>query len=231
MSNAVRRASPSHRWRTHSDRRHSLAVTPGKWARPLSRWDDILPPPPPGRTIPGSIRTPSYPRPPAFACRRSNRWEIALPAASMPSRQGSLAPGDSDTRRRPDARALGHRVRAGQCKGRPAEHTPACDTTPAKAPFESTGWKTVAMDHFTMDAVDYKKEAAYYAALMNWKIRSDDGKQAVLDIGDIATVVIRGGYTPPPRRRPRSRRPATRPPVDVAAVAAARALRPRPCGA
>lgn len=86
----------------------------------------------------------------------------------------------------------------GQCKGRPAEHTPACDTTAAKAPFASTGWKTVAMDHFTMDAVDYKKEAAYYAALMNWKIRSDDGKQAVLDIGDIATVVIRGGYTPPP---------------------------------
>jgi catechol 2,3-dioxygenase-like lactoylglutathione lyase family enzyme len=86
----------------------------------------------------------------------------------------------------------------GQCKGRPAEGTPACDTTPAKAPFASTGWKTVAMDHFTMDAVDYQKEAAYYAALMNWKIRSDDGKQAVLDIGDIATVVIRGGYTPPP---------------------------------
>jgi hypothetical protein len=32
--------------------------------------------------------------------------------------------------------------------------------------------------------VDYPKEAAYYAALMNWKIRSDDGKQALLDIGD-----------------------------------------------
>jgi catechol 2,3-dioxygenase-like lactoylglutathione lyase family enzyme len=93
---------------------------------------------------------------------------------------------------------LGVAFAQGQCKGRPAENTPACDTTPAKAPFASTGWKTVAMDHFTMDAVDYKKEAAYYSALMNWKIRSDDGKQAVLDIGDIATVVIRGGYTPPP---------------------------------
>jgi catechol 2,3-dioxygenase-like lactoylglutathione lyase family enzyme len=93
---------------------------------------------------------------------------------------------------------LGRATAQGQCKGRPAEHTPACDTSPAKAPFASTGWKTVAVDHFTMDAVDYQKEAAYYAALMNWKIRSDDGKQAVLDIGDIATVVIRGGYTPPP---------------------------------
>jgi hypothetical protein len=86
----------------------------------------------------------------------------------------------------------------GQCKGRPAEHTPACDTTPAKAPFEATGWKTTAVDHFVMEAVDYKKEAAYYATLMNWKIRSDDGKQAVLDIGPISTVIIRGGYTPPP---------------------------------
>ncbi len=85
----------------------------------------------------------------------------------------------------------------GQCKGRPAEHTPACDTTPAKAPFASTGWKTTAVDHFTMEAVDYKKEAAYYSALMNWKLRSDDGKQAVMDIGDVATVIIRGGYTPP----------------------------------
>ncbi|HMF94246.1 MAG TPA: VOC family protein, partial [Vicinamibacterales bacterium] len=41
-------------------------------------------------------------------------------------------------------------------------------------------------------------EAAYYAALMNWKIRSDDGKQAVLDIGDWGGLVIRGGYQPPP---------------------------------
>lgn len=85
----------------------------------------------------------------------------------------------------------------GQCRGRPAEHTPACDTTPAKPPFASTGWKTTAVDHFTMEAVDYKKEAAYYSALMNWKLRSDDGKQAVMDIGDIATVIIRGGYQPP----------------------------------
>jgi catechol 2,3-dioxygenase-like lactoylglutathione lyase family enzyme len=59
------------------------------------------------------------------------------------------------------------------------------------------------MDHFTMQAADYKKEAAYYSALMNWKVRSDDGSQAVLDIGDVATVVIHGGYVPPaPPPRP-----------------------------
>src|SRR5262245_56298608 len=85
----------------------------------------------------------------------------------------------------------------GQCGGARAG-TPECDTTPAKAPFESTGWKTVLLDHLSCQCVDYSKEAAYYAALMNWKIRSDDGKQAVLDIGDWGGLVLRGGYVPPP---------------------------------
>jgi catechol 2,3-dioxygenase-like lactoylglutathione lyase family enzyme len=85
----------------------------------------------------------------------------------------------------------------GQCGGARAG-TPECDTTPAKAPFESTGWKTVLLDHLSCQCVDYSTEAAYYAALMNWKIRSDDGKQAVLDIGDWGGLVLRGGYVPPP---------------------------------
>jgi catechol 2,3-dioxygenase-like lactoylglutathione lyase family enzyme len=85
----------------------------------------------------------------------------------------------------------------GQCGGARAG-TPDCDPTPAKLPFESTGWKTVLLDHFTCRAADYSKEAAYYAALMNWKIRSDDGKEAVLDIGDWGGLVVRGGYQAPP---------------------------------
>src|SRR5215471_6872706 len=85
----------------------------------------------------------------------------------------------------------------GQCGGARAG-TPECDTTPAKAPFESTGWKTVLLDHLSCQCIDYSKEAAYYAALMNWKIRSDDGKQAVLDIGDWGGLVLRGGYQAPP---------------------------------
>ncbi len=89
----------------------------------------------------------------------------------------------------------------GQCGGARAG-TPGCDPTPAKAPFESTGWKTVLLDHFSCQAADYPKEAAYYAALMNWKIRSDDGKQAVLDIGDWGGLVLRGGYQAPPAPPP-----------------------------
>ena len=96
----------------------------------------------------------------------------------------------------------------GQCGGARAG-TPECDPTPAKLPFEATGWNTVLLDHLSCQAVDYAKEAAYYAALMNWKIRSDDGKQAMLDIGDWGGLVIRGGYEAPP--------PA--PVADAAAVA------------
>jgi catechol 2,3-dioxygenase-like lactoylglutathione lyase family enzyme len=85
----------------------------------------------------------------------------------------------------------------GQCGGARVG-TPECDPTPAKLPFEPTGWKTVVLDHLSCQVVDYPKEAAYYAALMNWKIRSDDGKQAVLDIGDWGGLVLRGGYQAPP---------------------------------
>jgi catechol 2,3-dioxygenase-like lactoylglutathione lyase family enzyme len=85
----------------------------------------------------------------------------------------------------------------GQCGGARAG-TPECDPTPAKLPFEPTGWKTVLLDHFSCQVVDYPKEAAYYQTLMNWKIRSDDGKQAVLDIGDWGGLVLRGDYVAPP---------------------------------
>src|ERR1700741_4493926 len=98
----------------------------------------------------------------------------------------------------------------GQCGGE-RKGTPDCDPTPAKLPFEPTGWKTVLLDHLSCQVVDYPKEAAYYAALMNWKIRSDDGKQAVLDIGDWGGLVIRGGYQAPPAPPA----PAT-PPPDAA---------------
>jgi catechol 2,3-dioxygenase-like lactoylglutathione lyase family enzyme len=84
----------------------------------------------------------------------------------------------------------------GSCGGARAG-TPQCDPTPAKPPFATTGWRTVLLDHFTVQVVDYQKEAAYYAALMNWKIRSDDGQQAMLDIGDWGGILIKGGFQPP----------------------------------
>lgn len=73
------------------------------------------------------------------------------------------------------------------------------DTTPLVPPFEPTGWKTVWLDHLNYQCTDYKKAAAFYATLMGWKVRSDDGKQALLDIGDNSGgILIRGGLAAPP---------------------------------
>src|SRR5216117_4087208 len=73
------------------------------------------------------------------------------------------------------------------------------DTTPLVPPFEATGWKTVWLDHLNYQCVDYKKAAAFYATLMGWKVRSDDGTRALLDIGENSGgIIIRGGLTAPP---------------------------------
>jgi catechol 2,3-dioxygenase-like lactoylglutathione lyase family enzyme len=64
-------------------------------------------------------------------------------------------------------------------------------TAPIKPVFAPTGWKTVALDHITFQMPDYRKEAAFYIALMGWKLRSDDGQQAVLDIGDWGSAIFK----------------------------------------
>src|SRR5207237_5261688 len=92
----------------------------------------------------------------------------------------------------------------GRCGGANAG-TPGCNTTPLAAPFESTGWKTVLLDHFSVQVVELEKEAAFYNALMGWKVRSNDGKTIVMDIGNLGSAIMRGGLevpaappTPPP---------------------------------
>jgi hypothetical protein len=89
--------------------------------------------------------------------------------------------------------------RGGQAQGRGQGRGQQPPAPPLELPFEATGWKCVWLDHLDYQCVDYKKAAAWYATLMNWKVRSDDGKQAVLDIGDNAGAInIRGGLTAPP---------------------------------
>ena len=90
----------------------------------------------------------------------------------------------------PFARALGQ----GQCAGRDRDTSAACNKTPFKAPFEPTGWKTVLLDHFNMQVTDPEREAAFYAAFLGWKVRSNDGNEIYMDIGDWGGVKIRDGY-------------------------------------
>ena len=68
---------------------------------------------------------------------------------------------------------------------------PECNTTGITPIFEPTGWKTIALDHITFRAADYRKEAAFYVALMGWTPRADDGTQAVLDMGDWGSAIFK----------------------------------------
>jgi catechol 2,3-dioxygenase-like lactoylglutathione lyase family enzyme len=94
----------------------------------------------------------------------------------------------------PLARVLGQ----GACAGRDRDTSAACNHTPFKAPFEPTGWKTVLLDHFKMQVTDPEREAAFYAAFLGWKVRSNDESGIYMDIGDWGGVKIRGGYVPRP---------------------------------
>jgi catechol 2,3-dioxygenase-like lactoylglutathione lyase family enzyme len=69
--------------------------------------------------------------------------------------------------------------------------SPACNTTDIAPVFAPTGWKTVGLDHITFQAADYRKEAAFYIALMGWTLRSDDGRQAVLDMGPWGSAIFK----------------------------------------
>jgi catechol 2,3-dioxygenase-like lactoylglutathione lyase family enzyme len=69
--------------------------------------------------------------------------------------------------------------------------TPACNTDPIQPVFEPTGWRTVALDHITFRVAEPEKEAAFYAALMGWRLRSDDGTRVVMDVGNWGTVIFR----------------------------------------
>jgi catechol 2,3-dioxygenase-like lactoylglutathione lyase family enzyme len=78
------------------------------------------------------------------------------------------------------------------------------------APFESTGWKTVWLDHFSYNAPNYKESASFYTNLLGWKETYDEGSQNELMIGEVGDIIIRGGNRndpnfgkAPPTRRPR----------------------------
>jgi catechol 2,3-dioxygenase-like lactoylglutathione lyase family enzyme len=83
----------------------------------------------------------------------------------------------------------------GRCQN--GYNTPNCPmskdvaTAPIKPLFAPTGWKSVALEHISFQVPDYRKEAAFYIALMGWKLRSDDGKQAILDIGDWGSAIFK----------------------------------------
>lgn len=84
-------------------------------------------------------------------------------------------------------------ARVGQAQGRciRAYGTSACNTDPIKPVFERTGWRTSSLDHITFRIAEPEKEAAFYTAVMGWRLRSADAKRVVMDMGDWGSVVFR----------------------------------------
>jgi catechol 2,3-dioxygenase-like lactoylglutathione lyase family enzyme len=89
------------------------------------------------------------------------------------------------------ALTIGARPAAAQGRCIRAYGTPACNTDPIKPVFERTGWRTTGLDYITFRVAEPQKEAAFYAALMGWRLRSDDGARVVMDVGTWGTVVFR----------------------------------------
>jgi catechol 2,3-dioxygenase-like lactoylglutathione lyase family enzyme len=115
--------------------------------------------------------------------RRQLLQALGLAAMAIPAASFGQAPGG----------ATGAAGAGGRGQGAPR------DTVPLVPPFAPTGWKTVWLDHLSYQCADYEKAAAFYVALMGWKVRSDDGTRAVLEIGENSgDIIMRGGLAAPP---------------------------------
>lgn len=86
---------------------------------------------------------------------------------------------------------------------------------PSAAPF-----KTVWLDHISYAVSDYKKSVDFYSGLMGWKVKEDDGRQAMLDLNGLGTILIRNA------RRPDAAAPATAAPQPARDTTGRPARRP-----
>ena len=121
------------------------------------------------------------------------RWDewYNLPIMPTFSRRQMLRTLGTGAVAAPIAAALGGRRALAQGRCMLTLGTPECNTDTIPPLFAPTGWRTTGLDHVTFRVADYKKEAAFYIALMGWTLRRDDGKQAVLELGNWGSVVFR----------------------------------------
>ena len=70
------------------------------------------------------------------------------------------------------------------------------------------GFTTASLDHISYSVADYGRSRDFYADLMGWEVRNDNGEnQASLRIGDVGNIIIRNN------RRPMSQSRPNRPPL------------------
>jgi catechol 2,3-dioxygenase-like lactoylglutathione lyase family enzyme len=63
-------------------------------------------------------------------------------------------------------------------------------------PMSAVPFKTVWLDHISFGCTDYKRTADFYTDLMGWApvAGSDNGKQVILNVGDIGQIIVRNGH-------------------------------------
>ena len=91
-------------------------------------------------------------------------------------------------------------------------------TTPTKP--AGTPWKTVWLDHISLQVSDYKKSVDFYTDLMGWKVLNDTGTQAV-DINGIGGIIIRNRRRQPDAGAGAANPPSATPPKPDSATSAA----------
>ena len=74
-----------------------------------------------------------------------------------------------------------------------ARKSPSTAKLSEPAPFASTGWTTVWLDHLSFGVTNYKESVSFYSNLLGWQGSSDEGTQNEVMIGDIGDAIIRGG--------------------------------------
>lgn len=93
---------------------------------------------------------------------------------------------------------------------------------PPAAPVAAVPWKTVWLDHISFSCTDYKRSADFYTDLMGWTpiAGTDNGRQVMLNVGDIGTIIVRNG------RNPNAARAGAAPGTPAASGAPGGAARP-----
>ena len=68
------------------------------------------------------------------------------------------------------------------------------------APLPAVPYKTVWLDHISFGCTDYKRSADFYTDLMGWTAvpGSDNGRQVILNVGDIGQIIVRNSARPGP---------------------------------
>jgi catechol 2,3-dioxygenase-like lactoylglutathione lyase family enzyme len=69
---------------------------------------------------------------------------------------------------------------------------------PLSPPIPAVPYKTVWLDHISFGCTDYKRSADFYTDLMGWTpvSGSDNGRQVVLNVGDIGQLIVRNSARP-----------------------------------